>query len=280
METETMAEYNPIEDVTVEAMEPVEAEAGPVEEVETASVEEAEPVAEAEPAVEAKQEEVVEEKTPDKWAEKFEKLSEQEAKIREQTAALAEQQKQLQELVELKELVKADPAAAALRLGVSPAELAARELQQQPDLDARLESIEKSSAERIKQLEDKIHQQEMQRIGNAWDAEFEPVLKSDEFSLLANWEDGAGIVRQYAANKYQETGKMPTPREAATFVQDILFGRVDKVVRAGAYKHKPAEQPQDIKKAPTKTITSDATSTPNFYVNDDDDMERIIAKYS
>ena len=224
----------------------------------------------------------------DEWSKRFDALSRRDIELRAREKDIKEAQTEIGHLEEFKRLLKANPAEAVAKLGLTMDDIYKHQVQDKvDDPSARLAEMEKSQAVRMEEMEAKMRGMEMQRLGDQWELKFLPTLASEEYAIVREWEGGTDIVRQHVAQNYHQNGNLLTPKEALDTIKAELESRLGKLRESGFFGGGSAGQadqpkpPAAVHSGP-KTVTPTLASAPSradSWLDDESEMARIAAKY-
>ncbi len=222
----------------------------------------------------------------DKWEENFNRLTRMEAKLRTEKQELKSKEADLQELAAFREELARDPARAIARLGVSPDSIFAEHAKEEAQKPQReLEELKNELRREIQELKQTHHRSEMERKGDAWDAQFGVEFNSPDYAVVKAWDPQGELVRQHVVEHYKESGEILTPTQALGIIKQELASKVEALKKAGIFGQtgEPADTRSKGVKAQPKTITSTSDEYPAKrapYLDDDADMARLIAKFA
>jgi len=222
----------------------------------------------------------------DKWNEKFERLSKQDARLRAQAESLKAREQEIREYDNFKREFEADPARAIARLGVSPDRVfdafhADESAKPQRELDAFKEQMKRD----VEAVKEEFRQYRQVQQANAWDKDFKDAFSDPEFAIVKAFDPNGEMVMGQVADHYNKTGEFLTPREFLGTIKEALkprFAEMQKLAQANSSTGEELKKAQSGVSA-QRTITNSGGESParsTRFLSNDERMEELIAEFS
>lgn len=225
----------------------------------------------------------------DKWAKKFAQLNAMDRQARARAQELKAKEQSLAEVEALRERLLTNPLDTILELGIDPDKLYERKVVSESEKPKQ--ELEQLKAELRREL-DAIKQEstnaKLMAQGARWDAEYEALTSSDDYKIVKAWDPTGDAIREHVAEEYHKTGILLTPGQVLKTIKGSIEEKLNALQSAGLYAQ-PATTgsargtASNMAHRKPQTLTNAVDDTPSYRtskLDDEDDMERITAKYS